>query len=132
MQDLRRTLDVLRGLKGMGISIAVDDFGTGYSSLSYLRRLPINVIKIDRSFIESVTNNPDDAAITAGIIALAKSLKLKLVAEGVETLAQLEFLRAHQCDEMQGYLFSPALAAPELADRLRSPLLDKPPLSTLS
>ncbi len=119
MQDLTRTLDVLRSVKQMGISIAIDDFGTGYSSLSYLRRLPIDVIKIDRSFIENVDTNPDCAAITAGIIALAKSLKLKLIAEGVETPAQLEFLRAHQCDEAQGYLFSPALAATELTDWLR-------------
>ena len=120
MQDLRRTLDVLRGLKEMGISIAVDDFGTGYSSLSYLRRLPINVIKIDRSFIESVDSNQDDAAITAGIIALAKSLKLKLIAEGVETIGQLAFLRDHQCDEMQGYLFSPAIAASDVSHLLRN------------
>ncbi|MHB8453348.1 MAG: sensor domain-containing protein [Acidiferrobacterales bacterium] len=118
MRDVNKTIGLLRGLKAMGMSVAIDDFGTGYSSLSYLRRLPIDVIKIDKSFIDHVDNSPDDAAITTGIIALAKSLKLKVIAEGVETQAQLEFLRADQCDELQGYLFSRPLPAPELAVQL--------------
>ncbi|MDO8703717.1 MAG: PAS domain S-box protein [Sulfuricaulis sp.] len=106
MRDVNQTIDILRGLERMGVSIAVDDFGTGYSSLSYLRRLPIDVIKIDRSFIEHIPDNLDDVAIAAAIIALAKSLQLTVVAEGVETQAQLNFLRQHDCDTAQGYYYS--------------------------
>ena len=106
MGDVNRTIDVLRGLERMGVSVAVDDFGTGYCSLSYLRRLPIDVIKIDRSFIEHIPDNPDDVAIATAIIALAKSLQLTTVAEGVETQAQLNFLRQHGCDTAQGYYYS--------------------------
>ena len=95
----------------------MDDFGTGYSSLNYLKRFPIDRIKIDQSFVRDVTRDPDDAAIAARIIAMAHSLKLTVVAEGVETEAQLEFLRAQRCDEMQGYLFSPPVPA---ADSRRS------------
>ncbi|HEX9627941.1 MAG TPA: PAS domain S-box protein [Acidiferrobacterales bacterium] len=113
MHDVNRTIDVLRGLKQMGVTVAVDDFGTGYSSLSYLRRLPIGVIKIDRAFIEHISDNPDDAAIAEAIIALAKSLQLKTVAEGVETGAQADFLRRHGCDTMQGFYFSRPLPADE-------------------
>ncbi len=106
MGDVNRAIDVLRGLERMGVSVAMDDFGTGYCSLSYLRRLPIDVIKIDRSFIEHIPDNPDDVAIATAIIALAKSLQLTVVAEGVETQAQLNFLRQHGCDTAQGYYYS--------------------------
>jgi diguanylate cyclase (GGDEF)-like protein/PAS domain S-box-containing protein len=97
---------LLEELKSMGLKLAIDDFGTGYSSLSYLRQFPVSKLKIDRSFINDVAVNPDAAAIAAAIIEMAGALGLKVIAEGVETEAQLEFLRARKCDEIQGYLFS--------------------------
>ncbi|MDH5512757.1 MAG: EAL domain-containing protein [Gammaproteobacteria bacterium] len=111
MRDVDRNIDVLQGLKRMGVAIAIDDFGTGYSSLSYLRRLPIDVIKIDRSFIEHIPDNPDDASVAVAIMALAKSLQLKTVAEGVETSKQLDFLHRHGCDTAQGYYHARPLPA---------------------
>ena len=112
-------LSVVQELKAMGLTLAIDDFGTGYSSFSYLRQFRVNKFKIDRSFIRDVAVNPDDAAITAAIISMAKSLRLKVIAEGVETEAQMSFLRAHQCDEIQGYYFSKPLSAEQAADKLR-------------
>jgi diguanylate cyclase (GGDEF)-like protein/PAS domain S-box-containing protein len=111
---------VVQELKAMGLTLAIDDFGTGYSSFSYLRQFRVNKFKIDRSFIRDVTVNPDDAAIAAAIISMAKSLRLKVIAEGVETEAQLSFLRKHQCDEIQGYYFSKPLSPEQAADKLRS------------
>jgi EAL domain-containing protein (putative c-di-GMP-specific phosphodiesterase class I) len=111
---------VLRDLKNMGVKLAVDDFGTGYSSLSYSRLFPLHKLKIDRSFIHDVETNSDAAAIATAIIGLAKSLHLKVIAEGVETPAQLAFLRAHDCDEMQGYYTSPPLEAKDASAFLRS------------
>jgi diguanylate cyclase (GGDEF)-like protein len=96
----------LNALKALGVEIAIDDFGTGYSSLSYLQQFPFNILKIDRCFIRNITENSNNAAITKAIIQMAKSLNLKLVAEGVETEAELSFICQHQCDAMQGYLFS--------------------------
>jgi diguanylate cyclase (GGDEF)-like protein/PAS domain S-box-containing protein len=113
-------LSVVRELRSTGIMLAIDDFGTGYSSFSYLRQFPISKFKIDRSFIADVAVNPDDAAITAAIISMAKSLKLKVIAEGVETEAQMSFLRAHHCDEIQGYYFSRPLAVDKVAEKLGS------------
>jgi diguanylate cyclase (GGDEF)-like protein/PAS domain S-box-containing protein len=113
------TFPVLRELKAMGLKLAIDDFGTGYSSLSYLRQFPVDKLKIDRSFIQSVDVNPDDASIAAAIISLGKSLNLKVIAEGVENEAQMFFLRAHHCDEIQGYYFSKPLKAVEVVDKLR-------------
>ena len=113
------TFAVLQELKAMGLKLAIDDFGTGYSSLSYLRQFPVHKLKIDRSFIQSVEVNPDDASIAAAIISLGKSLNLKVIAEGVENEAQMSFLRAHQCDEIQGYYFSKPLTAVEVVDKLR-------------
>ncbi|HLQ26560.1 MAG TPA: EAL domain-containing protein [Acidiferrobacterales bacterium] len=109
------TVAVLRRLKALGIRISIDDFGTGYSSLAYLKRFPIDTLKIDLAFIRDVTTNADDAAITVAIISMAHSLKQKVIAEGVETKEQLEFLRTHGCDEIQGYYLSRPLPAIELA-----------------
>jgi diguanylate cyclase (GGDEF)-like protein len=106
MQNAESTTSILNELKRMGLSLAIDDFGTGYSSLNYLKRLPVDVLKIDRSFVKDITTDPDDAAITKAIIAMADSLNLKVVAEGVETEQQLEFLVQTGCHEVQGYLFS--------------------------
>ena len=99
----------------MGIHLSIDDFGTGYSSLSYLKRFPIDSVKIDRSFIRDLPGDTDDAAITRAIIAMAHSLKLNVIAEGVETEEQLRFLRDHECDEMQGYYFSRPVPEDEFA-----------------
>lgn len=114
------TSSVLQELKAMGLKLAIDDFGTGYSSLSYLKHFPIDKLKIDRSFIRDVAVDPDDAAITTAIIGIAKHLKLKVIAEGVEDEAQLSFLRAHQCDEIQGYYFCKPLAVDAVTDLLQS------------
>jgi EAL domain-containing protein (putative c-di-GMP-specific phosphodiesterase class I) len=113
------TFSVLRELKAMGLTLAIDDFGTGYSSLSYLRQFPVSKLKIDRSFIREVAQNPDDAAIAAAIIRMAKSLNLKVIAEGVENEEQMSFLRTHQCDEIQGYYFSKPLSPNDFVEKLK-------------
>ena len=110
MNDPEGAIRTLRQLKSMGIALAIDDFGTGYSSLGYLKRFPIDNIKIDRSFIKDIPLSNDDATITRTIIDMTHNLRLKVVAEGVETGAQRDFLREHGCDEMQGYYFSRPLA----------------------
>jgi diguanylate cyclase len=114
MENTHHTITSLQRLRAMGVKIAIDDFGTGYSSLAYLRRFPIDTLKIDIAFIREVTTNPQDAAITRTIIELAHSLDLRVVAEGVETQAQLAFLKAAGCDQIQGYLFSRPLPAATL------------------
>jgi len=114
------TLSVLKELRSMGLTLAIDDFGTGYSNFTSLRQFGVSKLKIDRSFIRDVATKPDDAAITIAIIRMAKSLNLKVIAEGVENEAQMSFLRIHQCDEIQGYYFSKPLAVDDVADRLRS------------
>jgi diguanylate cyclase (GGDEF)-like protein/PAS domain S-box-containing protein len=113
------TFSVLQELEAMGLKLAIDDFGTGYSSLSYLKQFPVSKLKVDRSFIRDVAINPDDAAITTAIISMAKSLNLKVIAEGVEDEAQMTLLRAHHCDEIQGYYFSKPLAPEDAAVKLR-------------
>ncbi|HEX7325714.1 MAG TPA: EAL domain-containing protein [Rhodanobacteraceae bacterium] len=111
MANAEQSVRVLNDLKSIGTRLAIDDFGTGYSSLAYLKRLPIDTLKVDQAFVGDVTTDPDDASITATIIAMAHSLQLKVVAEGVETPEQLAFLRNQQCDEVQGYLVSRPLTA---------------------
>jgi len=106
MKDAEETVRMLTSLKASGVTLSVDDFGTGYSSLAYLRRFPLDELKIDGSFVRDATTEPEDAEIIVAIISLAHNLKLKVVAEGVETEAQLRFLRSHGCDEMQGYYFA--------------------------
>ncbi len=106
MNDPEEAVRILNSMRAMGVRLSVDDFGTGYSSLSYLKRFPLDALKIDRAFMRDVTTDADDATIAQAIIGLAHNLKLKVVAEGVETQAQLDFLRLHGCDEMQGYFFS--------------------------
>ena len=113
------TLCVLQELKEMGVNLAIDDFGTGYSSLSYLRHFSVDKLKIDQSFVRDIAVNQDDAAITTAIINMAKSLQLRVIAEGVETAHQMLFLREHGCDEMQGHYFSKSLTAEEAASVLR-------------
>ena len=111
MTDVERAIGTLRELKAIGVKLSIDDFGTGYSSLSYLKRFPIDVLKIDRSFVRDITLDADDAAIVASIISLSHNLNLKVIAEGVETQEQLMYLRQHDCDQMQGYYFSKPLPA---------------------
>ena len=115
MSNAESNVRLLQRLKAQGLCISIDDFGTGYSSLAYLKRFPIDAIKIDRGFIRDVTSDPDDAAVVIAIIDVAHSLKLKVIAEGVETAEQLAFLGAHGCDEAQGYLFARPAAAGALA-----------------
>ena len=114
MVNTECTISTLKDLKRHGVQISIDDFGTGYSSLAYLRRFPIDKLKIDIAFIREVTSNPDDAAIVLAILRMAHSLNLDVIAEGVETAAQLAFLKRHQCDQVQGYFFSRPLALPAL------------------
>jgi len=118
MKNPELTLKTLHELKEMGIHIAIDDFGTGYSSLSYLKKFPIDTLKIDRSFISELLTDPNNSAIVLAIIVLAHSLKLKVIAEGVEQQAEADFLQKHDCEQMQGYLFSPPVPAEEFEKML--------------
>ena len=120
LADADVTLSVLKELKSMGVRLAIDDFGTGYSSFSYLRQFRVSKLKIDRSFIRDVAVNPDDAAITSAIISMAKSLHLKVIAEGVENEVQMSFLRTHHCDEIQGYYFCKPLTVDKVGGKLQA------------
>jgi diguanylate cyclase (GGDEF)-like protein len=120
MSHAENSVAILRRLKLLGIRISIDDFGTGFSSLAYLKRFPIDIIKIDRAFIHDVTSDADDAAIALAIISMAHSLKLTVIAEGVETREQLEFLRSQHCNEAQGYYLSRPLPATEVSKLLCS------------
>jgi len=113
MEDSMLTLDRLNRLHALGVNLSIDDFGTGYSSLSYLKRYPIHKIKIDKSFIDGLPDDAEDAAIVTAIIGMAKGLDFKTLAEGVESREQLAFLQQQGCDEMQGYLFSKPVSAVE-------------------
>lgn len=126
MKDVETAFDRLGRLKELGVRIAIDNLGTGYSSLSYLGKLPVDSLKIDQSFIGEVTTDPNDGAIVTAIIAMAKGMNLKVVAEGVETKEQLAFLRQRQCDEAQGYLFGKSVTAEEFEKMLAAnrPLLN--------
>ncbi len=125
MRDAKSANSVLHALADMGVKLAVDDFGTGYSSLAYLKQFPIDALKIDQSFVSHVTSNPDDAIIVSTVISMGKSLKQRIIAEGVETPEQYEFLLAQQCDEGQGYYFCRPLEPEALATLLKTgvPLL---------
>ncbi|GBO56501.1 diguanylate cyclase/phosphodiesterasewith PAS/PAC sensor [Pseudanabaena sp. lw0831] len=118
MQNAEYTIQVLSQLQEIGVKVAIDDFGTGYSSLSYLKHFPVNILKIDRCFIQDITTDRHDATISLAIIDLAHSLSLKVIAEGVETAEQMQFLKEHGCDQFQGYLFSPPLPAQEFEQML--------------
>ncbi len=120
LQDSREGVEALEGLSALGVRVAIDDFGTGYSSLAQLKQLPIDTLKIDQSFIREIPHDPDGEAITATIIGMAHTLKLKVVAEGVERPEQLQFLRARGCDEWQGLLFSPPIPAAAFRQLLAS------------
>jgi diguanylate cyclase (GGDEF)-like protein len=119
MADIERSVKTLKQLQKLGICLALDDFGTGYSSLNYLKRFPVDMLKIDRSFVQDVMSNADSAAVTDAIIALAKSLRLKITAEGVETQEQLEYLQMRGCDEGQGFYFSRPVPADIIASMLQ-------------
>ena len=120
MKRAESAVSVLKTLRARGVQIAVDDFGTGYSSLSYLRKFPIDALKIDQSFVRQITSAPDDTTIVTAVISMGRSLKLRVVAEGVETQQELEFLQAHQCDEAQGYYFSRPVLPQIFAKLLKS------------
>ena len=117
LSNAGKTLWMLQELAHMGLRLSIDDFGTGYSNLGYLKDLPVYRLKIDRSFVRTLTVNPRDAAIAAAVISMGNSLNLKVLAEGVETEEQMAFLRAHNCDEAQGYYFSKPLTGDEFADK---------------
>jgi EAL domain-containing protein (putative c-di-GMP-specific phosphodiesterase class I) len=119
MHNIDHALPLLQALKQLGVSISIDDFGTGYSSLAYLRKLPIDTLKIDRSFVHDLEDSDDNAAIVAAIIAMGRSLKLRVVAEGVETAGQMRWLAGQGCTVMQGWLFSKALPAPQFLQLLQ-------------
>ncbi|WP_375776999.1 GAF domain-containing protein [Bradyrhizobium sp. ma5] len=129
MRNVTRAVRVLDAIQNRGIRLAIDDFGTGYSSMSLMKQFPIDTIKIDRSFVRDLPDDSEDVAIAQAIISMGKALGMTIVAEGVETSEQQEFLRAHACDEMQGFLFSRPLPPRDLAELLKtSPVLTSPPL----
>jgi EAL domain-containing protein (putative c-di-GMP-specific phosphodiesterase class I) len=122
MGDVERAIAVLHALKDLGVRLSLDDFGTGFSSLSYLKRFPLDKLKVDQSFVRQLASDASDAAIVQAIVALGHSLKLRVIAEGVESAQQLALLRAWKCDEYQGRLFSAPLDAEQFAQRLQTPL----------
>ena len=121
MNDMELVIKNLEALHGLGVKLAIDDFGTGYSSLSYLKRLPIDKLKVDKSFVDDISRDSDDGAIVATIIDMAHNLKIGVIAEGVETETQLQYLRDKKCEEVQGYYFSKPLAV----DLLESYMFNK-------
>jgi EAL domain-containing protein (putative c-di-GMP-specific phosphodiesterase class I) len=132
MRRVESTAAILQALRKRGVQVAIDDFGTGYSSLSYLRKFPIDALKIDQSFVRQIVGGEDDAAIVTAVISMAKSLKLRVVAEGVETLQELEFPQAHQCEEAQGYYFSRPVPAQQFAKLLENGISEQARLALRS
>ncbi|MES2605792.1 MAG: EAL domain-containing protein, partial [Pseudomonadota bacterium] len=126
MENVIHTIDALKAIRALNVTIAIDDFGTGYSSLSHLAKLPVDTLKIDRSFVIDMTSSPDGLALVSTIITLAHSMKLKVVAEGVETEEQSRLLHLLGCDEMQGYLFSKPLPADVFEQKFLLPALPLP------
>src|SRR5208282_2523583 len=119
-QDVDAAVATMRQLQALGVQLSIDDFGTGYSSLSALKTFPVARLKIDKSFIRDLADNQSDRAVAAAVISLGQKLNLKVIAEGVETDAQMEFLRANHCDEMQGYHFSKPVPARDLEAFLKT------------
>ena len=128
MRSEASAAQVLGDLKRMGVSISLDDFGTGFSSLAYLKRFPVDTVKIDRGFIRDLAFDPDDAAIVAAILSIARQLDLNVVAEGVETLEQRDFLAERTCPEIQGFLYSPPVSPEEFCELLRRGRCDPKPV----
>ncbi|NDU87005.1 MAG: EAL domain-containing protein [Ferrovum sp.] len=128
MENVEAAVTTLEQIKGLGVRISMDDFGTGYSSLSYLQRLPLNTLKIDQSFVRNIPENPNDIAIVAAIIAMASQFNLEIIAEGVETNDQMEFLRAHGCHCLQGYYFSHPLTPNDATNLLAQAAQNMPPM----
>jgi EAL domain-containing protein (putative c-di-GMP-specific phosphodiesterase class I) len=122
MHDIGYATSLLHELKDLGVAISIDDFGTGYSSLSALRNFPVDKLKIDRSFIHEIETAPSAAAVVLAVISFARTLGMRVIAEGVETVAQAEFLERHGCDELQGFLVASPLPADQLLDRFRQPV----------
>jgi EAL domain-containing protein (putative c-di-GMP-specific phosphodiesterase class I) len=122
MRDAESAVRTLGALKAMGVQLALDDFGTGYSSFTYLRRFPMDALKLHQSFVQDITVDPADATIVSAMIGIGKSLKQRVIAEGVETLAQLDFLQRHKCNEAQGYYFSRPVAAEQAGKLFRAGL----------
>ena len=122
MRNVEQSIETLAQLRSVGMQVAVDDFGVGYSSLNQLTRLPASSMKIDRSFIMNIPDDASSGSITQTIIAMARQLKLRVIAEGVENRAQLDFLRLHQCEAFQGYFFSKPVTALEATAMLRAQL----------
>jgi EAL domain-containing protein (putative c-di-GMP-specific phosphodiesterase class I) len=120
MHHAEETVMILQRLNEMGVRLAIDDFGTGYSSLSYLKRFPLHTLKVDRSFVRDISTDPDDAAIVTAIVAMARSLGLNVIAEGVETEEQAAFLSSLACQQAQGFHFGRPMPAPEFAALLES------------
>ena len=119
MKDLDTTIRLLNELRSIGVKVSLDDFGTGYSSLNYLKKLPINNLKIDKSFVDEITTLKSEKVIAKAVIVLAHDLNLTVIAEGVETPEQLSFLKIQDCDKAQGYLFSKPIPADEFEELLR-------------
>ena len=119
MEDPEEAVRLLRSLRAAGLSLSIDDFGTGYSSLAYISKFPISKLKVDRSFVRDLGSDTADAAVINAVIAMGHSMGLSVIAEGVETIAQLDYLRGRGCDEAQGFLFSPAVPAAEFIATVR-------------
>jgi EAL domain-containing protein (putative c-di-GMP-specific phosphodiesterase class I) len=118
MKHAESSASILVSLRQLGVKVAVDDFGTGYSSLSYLRKFPLDALKIDQSFVRQISTSPEETTIVRAIISMGRSLNLRIIAEGVETVEELDFLKLHQCEEAQGYYFSRPVPPAKFAELL--------------